>query len=215
MSTPSHKIHIEQKIIDFYTTHLKEFGNSSQGMGWKDDQAQWIRFAQLSKVIAEKRNFSINDLGCGAGRFYKYLQTEDYVPSIYYGYDILDEMIQLSKKNLSTDAGIILKKIQSAEDMSRADYTIASGIFNVKYDAEEADWHHHVLKTLEIMNEKSNSGFSFNLLTSYSDKEFMQAYLYYADPLFFFDFCKRNFSKNVALLHDYFQYDFTILVRKG
>ena len=33
--------------------------------------------------------------------------------------------------------------------------------------------------------------------------------------LFFFDFCKRNFSRNVALLHDYGLYDFTIIVRKN
>jgi len=38
--------------------------------------------------------------------------------------------------------------------------------------------------------------------------------LYFGDPLLYFDFCKRNFSRNVALLHDYGLYDFTILVRK-
>jgi len=38
--------------------------------------------------------------------------------------------------------------------------------------------------------------------------------LYYADPGFFFDYCKTHFAKNVALLHDYGLYDFTILVRK-
>ncbi len=32
--------------------------------------------------------------------------------------------------------------------------------------------------------------------------------------LFFFDYCKRNFSKNVALLRNYGLYDFTVLVRK-
>jgi hypothetical protein len=29
-----------------------------------------------------------------------------------------------------------------------------------------------------------------------------------------FDICKRKFSRNVALLHDYGLYEFTILVRK-
>lgn len=64
------------------------------------------------------------------------------------------------------------------------------------------------------MNEKSTLGFAFNALTKYSDPEFMKEELYYTDPLFMFDYCKTNFSKNVALLHDYRQYDFTILVRK-
>jgi hypothetical protein len=54
------------------------------------------------------------------------------------------------------------------------------------------------------------------MLTKYSDAERMAGRpdLFYGDPLFFFDFCKRNFSRNVALLHDYGLYDFTIIVRK-
>ena len=39
--------------------------------------------------------------------------------------------------------------------------------------------------------------------------------LYYADPCALFDYCKRSFSRNVALLHDYEIYDFTLLVRKS
>jgi hypothetical protein len=43
----------------------------------------------------------------------------------------------------------------------------------------------------------------------------MQDYLYYADPRVLFDHCKTRYSKNVALLHDYGLYEFTILVRKA
>jgi hypothetical protein len=67
---------------------------------------------------------------------------------------------------------------------------------------------------LHHFNELSRKGFASNFLTGYSDAEKMRADLYYADPLSLFDYCKRNFSKNVALLHDYRLYDFTILVRK-
>lgn len=215
MSISNNGIQAGQKILDFYTQHAKDFGNSSQGVGWKDDNAQLIRFDQLIKVIRGKEKFSINDLGCGTGRFYDYLISENQLPSSYNGYDILAEMIQLAENSLLPNPTVTLKNIQSASDMDVADYTIASGIFNVKYEAGEVEWLRHILATLEAINKKSRLGFAFNLLTKYSDKEFMQSYLYYADPLFLFDFCKKNFSKNVALLHDYFQYDFTILVRKS
>ncbi len=214
MSIPNKGIHVGQKILDFYTQHVKDFGNSSQGVGWKDDSAQLVRFAQLIKVIQTNEKFSINDLGCGTGRFYNYLISEKYFPAAYNGYDILAEMIQMAQDSIQPDPIVSLSRIQSASDMNIADYTVASGIFNVKYEAEETEWLSQVLSTLEIMHKKSKLGFAFNLLTKYSDKEFMQAYLYYADPLFLFDYCKKNFSKNVALLHDYFQYDFTIIVRK-
>ena len=42
----------------------------------------------------------------------------------------------------------------------------------------------------------------------------MRPDLYYADPCELFDRCKRRYSRNVALLHDYDLYEFTILVRK-
>jgi hypothetical protein len=71
-----------------------------------------------------------------------------------------------------------------------------------------------MIETINLFNQISTSGFSFNALTKYSDKEFMKDYLYYSDPLVLFDYCKKNFSRNVALLHDYNLYEFTILVRK-
>ena len=42
----------------------------------------------------------------------------------------------------------------------------------------------------------------------------MKDYLFYADPCELFDFCKTRFSQNVALLHDYGLYEFTILVEE-
>ena len=108
----------------------------------------------------------------------------------------------------------IVEKIDNANELLAADYTIASGIFNLKYTIDLSAWMDYILDTLNQMNEKSKLGFAFNMLTTYSDKEFMKEELYYSDPLFFFDLCKRSFSKNVALLHDYREYDFTILVRK-
>ena len=105
-------------------------------------------------------------------------------------------------------------QVDNLENIEKADYSVASGIFSVKMEHNESEWLSYILATLEQMNEKSIRGFSFNMLTKYSDKEYMKDNLYYADPLFIFDYCKRNFSKQVALLHDYGLYEFTILVKK-
>ena len=71
-----------------------------------------------------------------------------------------------------------------------------------------------MLGVLDEFNRLSRRGFSSNFLTKYSDADKMRPDLYYADPLFLFDYCKRNFSRNIALLHDYRLYDFTLLIRK-
>ena len=39
----------------------------------------------------------------------------------------------------------------------------------------------------------------------------MKDYLYYANPEEIIAYCKSNFSKDVALMHDYGLYEFTIL----
>jgi hypothetical protein len=65
-----------------------------------------------------------------------------------------------------------------------------------------------------MLNLNSRLGFAFNCLTSYSDSDKLRDHLYYANPNELFDFCKRQYSRNIALLHDYDLYEFTILVRK-
>lgn len=68
---------------------------------------------------------------------------------------------------------------------------------------------------LDSLDRTSRRGFAFNCLTSYSNADKMRGDLYYADPCKLFDYCKRKYSKNVALLHDYGLYDFTIISAKG
>ncbi len=60
----------------------------------------------------------------------------------------------------------------------------------------------------------STRGFAFNMLTSYSEPEKMRHDLYYGDGPFFFDICRRRYAQNVALLHDYGRWEWTLLVRK-
>ncbi|HEY0655287.1 MAG TPA: hypothetical protein VGD65_19270 [Chryseosolibacter sp.] len=212
MSTPD-EVFSSDSIKNFYSSHLRDFGNSAKGVGWKNTEAQHVRFDQLIRIVS-KSAYSINDLGCGVGELFSYLVERQLLPERYFGYDILQEMVEAASTLLKSAPNVSIKKINDPKEMTTADYSVASGIFNVKYEAKESDWLHYVLTTLDHLNSKSAAGFSFNLLTKYSDKEFMQEYLYYADPLFYFDYCKRNYSRNVALLHDYNQYDFTILVRK-
>jgi hypothetical protein len=103
----------------------------------------------------------------------------------------------------------------SKAGLPAVDYIIASGIFNLRGGNDAQSWARYILETLDEMHAFARRGFSFNLLTRYSDPGYMRPDLYYADPGFFFDYCKTRFARNVALLHDYEIYDFTILVRKA
>jgi len=198
----------------YYQELFSEHGHDAKGAGWKNKEAQWKRFEQLAKIITTADPFSVNDLGCGFGSFYDFLQVNDLPPFQYTGYDILDNMLGQAQSLHESARNASFNKIDNAGELLSADYTIASGIFNLKYEIAAGEWLQYILQTIGQMFDKSQKGIAFNILTAYSDKEFMKDHLYYADPLFLFDHCKKNFSRNVALLHDYDEYDFTILIRK-
>jgi len=202
---------IEKDIASYFTSTLNAEGATPLGVGWNGSDSQRIRFDQMCKLIDVSEPFSVNDLGCGYGAFYDYLVENKHVVD-YAGYDVSPAMVESALAHLT---GVNSVTITLANKPTRlADYSFASGLFNVRMDHGDKVWLAYILETLNALNDASRAGFAFNALTVYSDAEKMRPDLYYADPLLLFDHCKRHYSRQVALLHDYDLYDFTILVRK-
>jgi SAM-dependent methyltransferase len=195
----------------YYSEKIVEHGPSAKGVDWRDEASQELRFEQLLKVCDPAAPFTINDYGCGYGALATYLE-ELGVDFRYTGFDISTEQLAQARELLAGSERCTF--VGTEAELARADYTVASGIFNVRLDAPAEAWAAQALETLGRLDELSVRGFSFNMLTSYSDPELMRDDLWYADPREVFDHCKRTFSRWVALLHDYGLWEFTILVRK-
>lgn len=198
-------------VANYYSTKLTEHGQTARGVDWNGEESQELRFQQLCKVIDQDMDFSVNDLGSGYGALYEYLRDR-YQQYTYHGFDVSEDMIKAAKKR--NGQAVNANFTVAAEPKGSADYGIASGIFNVRLELTDRHWSQHLEATLDVLNRTSRKGFAFNCLTSYSDVDKMRDYLYYADPCVVFDLCKRRYSRQVALLHDYGLYEFTILVRK-
>lgn len=198
-------------IHDYFAEKLEIHGTTPRGVDWNSETSQEKRFDELARIVIPNRPFSIIDFGSGFGSLYDYLTKKGHQLQ-YYGFDIVEEMVVEGQRLHHGAMNCTFVHVE--RELTPVDYVIASGIFNIKLDSSEKDWTDYVLETLSKMDKLAMKGFSFNLLTKYSDAEFMRPDLYYADPCFYFDYCKRNFARNVALLHDYGLYDFTILVRK-
>ena len=194
-----------------FETSLSAHGPTPRGVDWNSDAAQAIRFEQLIRLCDLGRPFSILDYGCGYGALVDFLQKKG-AEFRYTGYDLLESMLA-SARDLHRDC-LDCRFISREADLEPCDYAVASGVFNKKCETGPAEWQAYVLASLEKLNALGRHGFAFNLLTGYSDPEYMRPDLYYPDPGFFLDHCIRRFSRRVALLHDYGLYDFTILVRK-
>lgn len=200
-----------KRVATYYSDKLAEHGESPQGVDWNGAESQAIRFKQLSGIIKQKHKFSINDLGCGYGALYEYLRPH-HSDFHYHGYDVSPDMVNAAHKRFEGNPNTSFSVTN--EPTQLADYGIASGIFNVRMGYSDSQWIEYMKKTLDILDKTSRRGFSFNCLTSYSDSDKMRDYLYYADGCALFDHCKRHYARNVALLHDYGLFEFTILVRK-
>lgn len=201
---------ILKQVDDYYTEKVQAFGATPRGVDWNSVESQHLRFDVLTNVIDTDAPFSVLDYGTGFGAMYEYMMPK-YKAFEFIGYDISEAMIAEAKKKFAGENTWWTTELSAGRSY---DFAIASGIFNVRLNNNDADWKKYIFDTITKLNTLSVKGFSFNLLTKYSDREYMKDYLYYADPLELFDFCKVNFSKRVALLHDYPLYEFTIIVRK-
>lgn len=200
------------EVADYYSEKLAEHGETPLGVDWNGKEGQLLRFEQLCKLAQDtEAGFSVNDLGCGYGALLDHLDARYSITS-YLGIDVSEGMVRAAQ---SRHRGTAKARFTRAAEPDRvADYGFASGIFNVRLDRSDTEWFDYLQATLDTLDRTSRRGFAFNCLTSYSDEDKKRDHLYYADPCRLFDLCKRRYSKQIALLHDYGLYEFTILARK-
>ena len=199
-----------EQVKSYFGKRIEQHGASPRGADWNGTESQNTRFDQLLKIV-ETASFSILDYGCGYGALADYVDQKGFHAD-YYGFDILESAIAIARQSQKDkpDRTFFTEEAK----LPVCDYVVASGVFNVRGEQSFETWTEYVINSFHRFNDLGRKGFASNFLTKYSDADRMRVDLYYADPLYLFDYCKRHFSKNVALLHDYRIYDFTILVRK-
>jgi len=201
-----------ESVVAYYAEKLSQHGPVPRGVDWKNSESQELRFHQLIRLWNLKSDSTILDFGCGYGALLDFLRNQKN-DCHYVGYDAAIEMITAGRNAHSEDKNSVFENERAS--LKPAHYAAASGLFNVRCGFSDSQFEEFVLRTLHEIDELSERGFSFNMLTKYSDSHLMREDLYYADPAFFFDYCKKNFSRKVALLHDYELFEFTIVVSKS
>jgi hypothetical protein len=200
---------LRELVSRYYTSRLEEHGVTARGVDWNSADSQQLRFDQLMKVC-RREPCTLIDYGCGYGALLDHLECQGRRIE-YVGYDCAPAMIARARGVHPPRAGVVFTDDEAS--LAPADYAVASGILNVKLDAADETWHEYMMRTVERLAALGRAGFAFNALSTYSDVDRRQPHLHYADPLVWFDHCKRRFSSSVALLHDYPLWEFTILVR--
>lgn len=199
-----------ESIEKYYTEKVAQYGLTSKGVDWSTKDGQLKRFEILIDHFAISASCSILDFGCGTGDLFSYLNDKG-LRVDYTGYDVSSNMIKICQDRFVNELNSTFTT--NLKDLEVYDYVIASGVFNVKLEKNSREWNKYTIELIELFREFCNKGFSFNCLTSYSDVEKQENRLYYGNPLKYFDFCKKNISQNVSLIHDYGMYEWTMIVK--
>jgi len=198
-------------IEKLYTNNISKYGIDSRAVGWNSQESQNMRFKKLLEVVEDKSvSSSINELGCGYGELFKYLENNEFEFEQFNGYDISQPMLDSCKKYLNSPQKVYLYHHSSLK--TKADYSLTSGIFNTPFQNDREIWEKYIENTLKNMYEYSNKGISFNFLTTYVD--FKSDNLFYKNPSDILDFCLKNFGKKVVIYHDYNLFEYTVIVKK-
>ena len=194
-----------------YGPLLAEHGAGPLGVGWNSQRAQEARFEQLARVLdGAPTPFTVIDYGCGTGDLLAWIRGRRIACS-YTGFDLSESMVREARAAYGSVERA--RFTVTEEDLTAADFVLASGVFNLRFDTTDEEWHDYIVRTVDQLRALSLRGFAFNLLSSHSQTDKKRPELHYADPAWWLDHCLGRFSSRVAVLHDYDLWDFAVVVR--
>ena len=194
----------------YYRRSLDRFGPTPRGVDWSCAASQNLRFVQLLKVCDWTSRFSINDVGCGYGALLDFIAERHTGADLdYLGYDFCAGMIIEAR---STHSNFNNARFEAVERAPRvADYSVASGIFNVKLDTPIDDWEAYIRCVLHDMVGSNRQGFAANFLLPAGNLP--HPVLYRTDPVPWIAFCERVLNCSITCLTGYGYREFTLLGR--
>lgn len=201
------------QVAHYYSEKITAHGPTPLGVDWSCVPTQEMRFVQLLKVCEFDGPVSLNDIGCGYGALLAYLGKRHRKEAVdYLGVDLSPAMIAQARKRWKTRA---LTSFQVCSSGFRvADYTVASGIFNVKLAQSAALWEQMIAQTLREMHATSQRGFAVNFLSPAPDGAPNIHELYRVAPEVWCSYCQQTLDAQVELVSGYGLREYTLLVRK-
>ncbi|CAA7618743.1 class I SAM-dependent methyltransferase [Magnetospirillum sp. SS-4] len=157
------------RVAMVYHCTLEEHGATAPGVAWRDDIYQHRGFERLTSGIDRRRPVTVNDVGCGYGALFGYLDRH-FTLAGYCGTDICEAMIEAAGRRVQDPRA---RFAQNAMPMAAADWSIASGTFNLSAGTDGLLWRKIVEDVLREMARLSRIGFAVSMLRPDGASEFL------------------------------------------
>ena len=118
----------------YYSAKVTQHGAAPAAADWNSSESQELRFRELLRICRSGDPFSINDIGCGYGALVPTLQARGH-DFTYRGFDISPAMVEQAWHTLGENERWSFTARE--DELAPADYSVASGIFNVKLEAQD------------------------------------------------------------------------------
>jgi SAM-dependent methyltransferase len=201
-----------EAVARYYDRRVREFGPTPWGVDWTCELTQKLRFIQLLRIAGRRRRFSLNDLGCGYGALLPFVRERYGVNAVdYAGVDVAHRMIEHAARDFAADKHASF--IASCELPRVADYSVASGVFNVQLGFSRPQWRRFVQQVLHELRRASTRGFAVNFVLPPKPGIEPLEGLYRTRPAPWVDYCRRAFDAEVEVVQGYGLREFTLLVR--
>nr|MBP8928279.1 methyltransferase domain-containing protein [Ottowia sp.] len=150
-------------VSAYYSGTLQRFGAMPLGVDWPNRLNQELRLVQLLKVCDLSAPRSLNDVGCGYGALRTLLSRRHRRAQIdLLGTDVSPAMVGAARRRWRHRADCAFEVAEGAVRL--ADYSLASGIFNVKLACPLPEWEGLVAGTLDNLKRHSRLGYAVNFI---------------------------------------------------
>jgi SAM-dependent methyltransferase len=201
---------LRAKVRNYYSGTLERHGPTPLGVDWPNAVSQHLRFVQLLKIVDFERPFSMNDFGCGYGALLEFLAMRHGEAAVTYrGIDISSAMVAAARQRWSKHKRATFAVGSRCDQV--ADYSLASGIFNVRLGHPIAEWEAYLESILEDLHASSRLGFAVNFMLPHDAGPTVEG-LYRSEPRRWMEFCEK-LGGSVELLGKYGLREFTLLIR--
>jgi SAM-dependent methyltransferase len=201
-------------IERYYTAKVLAHGPTPMGVDWACQPTQELRFVQLLKACDFSQALSLNDIGCGYGALLDFMRRRFSSNSVdYLGVDLSASMIAQALR-LHSPSPVTQFAVGHAAQRE-ADYSVASGIFNVKLDQPLAAWTDFVQATLSEMHATSRRAFAVNFMAPLAHGDAGAPQLYRPEPKLWREWCERKLGATATVLANYGMREYTLVVRRA
>jgi SAM-dependent methyltransferase len=203
---------VYRRTAGYYGAKVREYGATPLGADWRCEPTQLLRFVQLLRLCAGTHAYSLDDLGCGYGALLHFLGRRRMLRRVdYLGIDLSPDMIDSARRARPRHAHRFVVGTRSPR---RADYSVASGIFNVRLDVPLVLWESFVRQTLRELFASSRYGLAVNFMEPVTAGLRSPPELYRPGAQRWVDYLENELGLRVEPVRGYGLREVTLLARR-